>query len=231
MSEEEKKCFVIMPFKPELNYFYLYLKKYIEERHDIKCSRADEHIYTKPFLDKINEFIREADVIIADCSGGNSNVFYELGIAHNQNKDVILITQDPPSEAPSSIRHYDLIQYKLDKHREFLDKIDNALENIFTERYNKLYECATNVYREFSDTKKVKVDIASREIFLSRVMNAKRTGELPPLDDRLKVEEFVLPRIIADSSDLRIMSAIMEWLSERGEEVVFEWETEREETN
>src|SRR5438876_8266953 len=97
----ERTCFVLMPFAPELHYFYLYMKQHIEQKYGIRCERADAQILTKPILDKINDYIRNADVIVADCSGRNPNVFYELGIAHAYGKKVILITRDDVREAPS----------------------------------------------------------------------------------------------------------------------------------
>jgi hypothetical protein len=139
----------MMPFVPELHYFYLYLKQHIEQHHGIQCERADAQVLTKPILDKINDFIQNANVIIADCSGRNPNVFYELGIAHAHGKKVILITKDPVQEAPSDIRHYEFIHYQLDKHVEFLERLDNALRNVFAERYESLYERAKDIFNEF----------------------------------------------------------------------------------
>src|SRR5215212_8595936 len=124
------QCFVIMPFTPELHYFYLYLRHHLQTKHNLVCERADSDVLTVPLLDKIKDYISRADIIIADCSGRNPNVFYELGIAHTLNKDVILITHDPVSEAPSDIRHYEFIHYELSNEVTFLQKLDNALENI-----------------------------------------------------------------------------------------------------
>lgn len=95
-------CFVIMPFAPELHYFYLYLKQHIEQKHHLDCERADAQVLTIPLLEKINEYISRADVVIADCSKRNPNVFYELGIAHAHGKKVILVTGDSISEAPQT---------------------------------------------------------------------------------------------------------------------------------
>jgi hypothetical protein len=103
MSSIERRCFVIMPFSPELHYFYLYMKIHIELNHHIVCERGDDKVLTLPILDKIVDYIRNADVIIADCSGHNPNVFYELGLAHAYGKKVILITKDEIKEAPSDI--------------------------------------------------------------------------------------------------------------------------------
>ena len=68
MSEVKHTCFFIMPFSPELHYFYLYLKQYIEQHHAIRCERADAQVLTKPIINKITDFIRNADVIIADSN-------------------------------------------------------------------------------------------------------------------------------------------------------------------
>jgi len=215
MSEAERVCFVIMPFTPELHYFYLYLKQHVEKHHNIRCERADAQVLTRPILDKITNSIRNADVMIADCSGRNPNVFYELGIAHAYGKKVILITKDPVHEAPSDIRHYEFIHYELDGHIEFLKRLDNALYNVFTESYEGLYERARDIFDEFVHATHAQVRIASKEIFLNLVMAAERTRDLPLADDAEAVMEFILPRIIADSNDVAVMSQIVKWLSEK----------------
>lgn len=74
MPKPERKCFVIMPFAPELHYFYLYLRKHVEEKHGVRCERADDQVLSIPILEKIQGSIQNADVIIADCSGRNANV-------------------------------------------------------------------------------------------------------------------------------------------------------------
>ena len=54
--------------------------------------------------------IGAAQFIIADVTGRNPNVFYELGIAHTLGKDVILITQDS-GDIPFDLTHLRHIQY------------------------------------------------------------------------------------------------------------------------
>ena len=72
------RCFFVMPFRPELNFFYLYLAKYLNEAHNLEVSRGDSDILDKPLMEKIAAQIAAADVIIADITGGNPNVFYEV---------------------------------------------------------------------------------------------------------------------------------------------------------
>jgi hypothetical protein len=49
-------------------------------------------------------------LVIAECTGRNPNVFYELGIAHTLAKPVVLITQDI-NDIPFDLRHLRHIEY------------------------------------------------------------------------------------------------------------------------
>lgn len=98
------------------------------------------------------------------------------------------------------------------KHTEFLERLDNALRNVFIERYEALYERAMSFFNEFKQTTHAQVYIATKEVFLSLVMIAERTQPLPAVDDDKAVMKFVLPKIIADSTDFAVMSQITKWL-------------------
>lgn len=214
MSLNKLSCFVIMPYLPELNYFYLYVKGHIEKSHHLDCVRADETIRTTALLDKINDLIDNAHVILADCTGRNPNVFYELGIAHAKGKKVILITHDNISDAPSDIKHFEFIKYKLDEHLDFLQKLDNVLNNVFVEQYENLFSDAQKIFYEFQSTTKSKATIASKNEFIMAVKAAESTKtELPTMDDGYEFLEFVLPRIISNPNDFDIMNDITKWIA------------------
>ena len=101
--------FFIVPFRPGFNFMFLHLKHFIESNFSgAKCVRGDTDISSGILINKIRSSINEADVVIADCSGSNPNVLYEVGVAHALNKPVIMITQkkrrsrltfDPMSES------------------------------------------------------------------------------------------------------------------------------------
>jgi nucleoside 2-deoxyribosyltransferase len=206
-------CFFIMPFRPELNFFYLYLKRHLDIAHNIDCERGDERILTKSVLEKISDYIRKSDVIIADCSGKNPNVFYELGLAHAADKKVILLSQDEAADAPVDIRHFEFIKYNLKDDEKVLIDIDNAIRNVLSTRYETLYVDARTIFRQFRDESKIAVKEASKEIFVLRISNYEKTRDLPLASDEYTLKEVVLPRIIEDPSDIQIMSAITNWLS------------------
>lgn len=206
-------CFVIMPFAAELHYFYLYLRHHLQTKHNLICERADASVLTVPLLDKIKDYINRADIIIADCSGRNPNVFYELGIAHTLNKDVILITHDPINEAPSDIRHFEFVPYKLNDEVTFLENLDNAIENITFKRYQPLYEQAKLIFTRFNSANAMRFHHVSQQFFLSSLRDADREGLLTTLaNDEKSIAEFLLPKMIENITDAQTMRAILDWL-------------------
>jgi hypothetical protein len=60
------------------------------------------------------EGLRKADLVIADVSGKNPNVFYELGVTSAIQKPTILISNDL-NDVPSDLAHFRLILYKTDQ--------------------------------------------------------------------------------------------------------------------
>ena len=69
LADRETLCFVVMPFRPELNYFFLYLKKYLEEKYKIRVERGDSNMLTKELMKKISDQISAASFLIADITG------------------------------------------------------------------------------------------------------------------------------------------------------------------
>lgn len=94
-------CFVLMPFDERLTIVYETIVKALKGL--MVCTRADDLPIGKPILERILTGIRSAELIIADLTGRNANVFYELGLAHTQTKNVLLLTQDI-SDVPFDLR-------------------------------------------------------------------------------------------------------------------------------
>ena len=162
---------------------------------------------TKGMLEKINGMILGSDIIIADCSGKNANVMYELGIAHSTRKDVILITKDDIKDAPTDIRHYEFIKYALDDDdKNFTIKLDNALSNLISRRYDELYDKAKILFEQFQSTTGADVQLATKDLFVSRV----NPREIPNSEDRML--EFLLPKIIVEPTNVSVMQKIAQYV-------------------
>lgn len=82
-------CFVIMPFGKQgsIEYqqnlkIYRQMIKPVVEICGYKCIRADELEHFGNITRDIIEHLYTADLVVADLSGKNANVFYELGVRH-----------------------------------------------------------------------------------------------------------------------------------------------------
>ncbi len=108
--ENKPMVFVIMPFSEDYMALYEELKIQFGDEFDFK--NAGDLDNQQNILQDIVEGIYQSSVIIADLTGLNANVFYELGLAHAMNKKVIIITQDI-GELPFDIKSYRANEYSL----------------------------------------------------------------------------------------------------------------------
>lgn len=120
------KVFVITPFNDDFLALYNELKRIFEK--DFDFTNAGDLDNQQNILQDIVEGIHQSDVIIADLTGLNANVFYELGLAHAMNKKVIIITQDL-GELPFDIKSYRANEYSLqfNKLPQLIDELKKLL--------------------------------------------------------------------------------------------------------
>ncbi|WP_265593266.1 nucleoside 2-deoxyribosyltransferase [Verrucomicrobium sp. BvORR034] len=102
--------FVLMPFDKSFNDIYRLGIKEACKATRVYCERVDEQDYHERILDRIYNQISKADFVIADMTGKNPNVFYEVGYAHALGKRVILLTQRA-EDIPFDLKHFPHIIY------------------------------------------------------------------------------------------------------------------------
>ncbi|MDD4761082.1 MAG: DUF4062 domain-containing protein [Bacteroidaceae bacterium] len=103
-------CFVLMPFADEFYKVYEQAISVAAENAGLRCLHAGEIFDNREIVEDIWESICTAQVIVADVTNRNPNVFYELGICHTIGKEVIIITQKN-EDVPFDIRHRRYIDY------------------------------------------------------------------------------------------------------------------------
>jgi hypothetical protein len=211
------KCFVAMPFRPELNFFFLYIRQFLHDRCALEVERGDAHILTAPLIEKIRQQIHKADLVIADITGANPNVFYEVGLAHAANIPVLFLSQDPPERVPVDVRQFEFIIYDLAKHEEFLARLESAIQSHFRARYDTLYASALDLLRDFNAAIGATCEASPREVFTALVMRGARTGGIP--QDTELLAEFLLPKIIKDFADARVFRQYNQWMTARADSV------------
>jgi nucleoside 2-deoxyribosyltransferase len=104
-------AFVLMPFSREFDDVYILGIREVAERMDFVVERADSIEHNEEIIDIVREKIRHCDVIVADTTGKNPNVFYEIGYAHALEKPTILITRKG-DQIPFDVRSINHIIYE-----------------------------------------------------------------------------------------------------------------------
>lgn len=125
--ERKPKVFVVMPFTEDLLALYEEFKRVFGEQYEF--TNAGDLDNQQNILQDIVEGIFTADIVLADLTGLNANVFYELGLAHAMNKKTIIITQDI-GELPFDIKAYRANEYSLqfNKLPHLMDELRKLLD-------------------------------------------------------------------------------------------------------
>jgi hypothetical protein len=107
----EGRCCVLMPFAEDWSDRVLNraLRPTIMAA-GFQLLRADD-LYGHDVMEDVWSMILTSEVVIADISNRNANVFYELGIAHTVGKQVILLTQSV-QDIPFDLNRYRQIVYQ-----------------------------------------------------------------------------------------------------------------------
>lgn len=100
-----------MPFDSKYKEVYEHVYKPVCEQHGIECYRIDERARPGSITKDIVEGIIDADIIIADLTSKNPNVFYELGFAHSISNKTIMTCQKS-EELPFDIASYRVLFYE-----------------------------------------------------------------------------------------------------------------------
>jgi hypothetical protein len=120
-----KSCFIAMPFENSFDeYFEKILVPAIKETGLIPI-RSDRIYGVGIIINDIFEKISDSALVIADVTGKNPNVNYELGAAHALEKPTIIITQSI-NDVPFDYKHLRVIEYKREK-VDWADKLKKDL--------------------------------------------------------------------------------------------------------
>ena len=135
---ENDLCYVTMPFgKKEVDglvidfdsVYYDHVKPSLEHAN-FRAIRADEAIVPgKSGMEGIWRLINRCRMLVADITGKNPNVLYELGIAHTLGKDVIIMTQKP-EDVPYDIKHLMYLWYTVDNMEKLLHNMEKVAKDI-----------------------------------------------------------------------------------------------------
>ena len=115
--EDKRRCFVVMPFgDQDLQVVYKdFVKPTLVDGCNLHCERGDDVFGSNVIMEDILKSISAADVILADLTRKNANVFYEVGICHALGKPVLLLAQSI-DDVPFDLRHRRVLLYDYSPH-------------------------------------------------------------------------------------------------------------------
>lgn len=138
----KRKCFVIMPFSKTKScraedWTEIYanvIKPAVEGAgFNYECRRSDG--LAGNIIEDILDQLNRADLVIADLTDRNPNVFYELGVRHALRRGTILITQKV-GHVPFDLRPYAIQEYRWKTKREKEELAVRLREVIRTLEFN-----------------------------------------------------------------------------------------------
>jgi nucleoside 2-deoxyribosyltransferase len=126
VTDQKPFAFVLMPFAPEFDDIYKLGIQAAAEEQAVIAQRVDEQFYSESMLERIYRQIEAADFVIADMTGQNPNVFYEVGYAHAKGKLCSLLTKTA-ADIP-----FDLKQHRHLVYDSSLVKLKSMLSSEFS---------------------------------------------------------------------------------------------------
>ena len=193
--------FILMPFAEDFEPVHEAIREAIEGE-GLSPLRADDIFSTRAGMEKILRGIGEAQVVVADMSGQNANVFYEAGIAHMAKENVILLTRDR-DDFPFDLQHIDHIVYEptADGLRTLTENLRKVIESLEPEPLAETLQPASSG------------DVRMHLVRLRKRCERDWREEVVPAMDRVFREEFG-PRLQAGERDDEVMNVINESIRE-----------------
>ena len=175
METKEKKildCFIIMPFesveeknsqktlkKEDLT--YIYEKYFLKALHSFKHTNYTirgqrQNDATGNFVKAIVNKLNTSDFVLADLTGLNPNVMYELGIRHTLKDNTIMVCQNIDL-IPSDLRSYITTNYEYKAPSTFAEnflEFEKKLHIAIKERLENL-NTSDNPVRDFIEIRKI----------------------------------------------------------------------------
>ncbi|MEJ1384148.1 MAG: DNA-directed RNA polymerase subunit alpha C-terminal domain-containing protein [Candidatus Sedimenticola sp. (ex Thyasira tokunagai)] len=134
ISNEDGICFTIMPFGGWFDTYYSEVYAPAIKESGLTPRRADDVYRPGTIVHDIWNLTKASKIIVADLTGKNPNVLYELGLAHALTKPVILLTESL-EDIPFDLRALRIIEY--DKNNPewgniLKKKIKDAIQEVTT---------------------------------------------------------------------------------------------------
>lgn len=183
--------------------------KSIDENFEV--TRADKVARPGSFVKDILDRLKNSYLVIANLTGMNPNVFYELGVRHTLSNRTIIITEDY-STIPSDLKEYRAIEYSAD-----ITGIEHFKSELI-KTINEIIEDPNHPDNPVQD--RLGNIIESKEALLE--------NEILSLKQQLNSKKSPNYKRKGETIDRRIDRILKIWKSEKGSSLGEEWHTEND---
>ncbi len=204
-TEEKPECFIIMPFGGWFDQYYVDIYSTAIVNAGLVPRRADDLYRPGNIVNDIWNSTKNAKIILADLTGKNPNVFYELGLAHAITKPAILVTQSM-DDIPFDLRSLRIIEY--DKNAPnwgnlLQEKIEKSIKETLKSPKDSIPTTFFNVSKtekkELSPQDLAMVELKREVAGLKREMRSSKREQIDRIE-RIESQDaqIIIERMIAD---------------------------------
>jgi len=210
-------CFILMPFGEPFDNIYREIIKPTITESGLKPIRADELYSPGSIMEQIRSAIQQSRACIADLTGRNPNVLYELGIAQTLGKPTVMLSQDI-QDVPFDLKQYRIISYSKDalSLKRLRNDLQNSISSVLgSDRLdeaknliaNGIYRAAVamlgvllehSLHRILSISQlqdiKIKEPPVSRILSMGKMLEILRKAEIIPIEEQIKLREAIMIR-------------------------------------
>ena len=178
----KRTCFVVCPIGQEgseirnrADIIFNHIVEPACDKFSLTPLRSDKIAMTGVITHKIIKHLKDSDIVIADLTGHNPNVFYELGIRHALGRPVIIIKSNS-DKRPFDIQSINILDYSSLDHVEMTrlkglvvdhidlvlnhrDEIDDPLAGSLMGNINEASELKSEVLDIKNDIRGLREDI------------------------------------------------------------------------
>ncbi|HRN67708.1 MAG TPA: hypothetical protein PK205_11490 [Promineifilum sp.] len=126
-SETKPLVFVAMPFDEKMSDVFHYGIRGAVNNAGYLCERVDQTHFTGDVMEYVKLRIRQADLVLADLTQANANVYLEVGYAWGCEKQTVLLVQDA-NELKFDVKSQRCLIYK--SIRELEEMLHRELEKL-----------------------------------------------------------------------------------------------------
>jgi Holliday junction resolvase len=128
--EEVPKIIAAMPFSEEFDDVYFIAMSDAAVSVGATCIRIDKEYFQGDIGQKLKQDIKDSIAMVADISGANPNVLYEVGFSHGVGKPTIHICSTALEELPFSVKTWQTISYGKGQTYALKGKLAKALKEV-----------------------------------------------------------------------------------------------------